>query len=191
RVPSGRTSNALSIPRVDKNIIDEHYHKLSKYGLHTLFMRSMNTVGARATGAAPGIKLIGNSTWRAGGRPGRHDKLLTLDTSSTQGKVSSIPTVLSWDSSVSLEGFLPFILLLVIIVVVSIVVVTVILVVVGEGRKKSQGSNIGDSENTRDEGKTVGRAIGACGGISDSLLVALYACMTFIYGSSWKGKMAS
>nr|GEV06219.1 hypothetical protein [Tanacetum cinerariifolium] len=34
-------------------------------------------------------------------------------------------------------------------------------------------------------------AIGVCGGISDSLLVALYACMTFIYGSSWKGEMAS
>ncbi|GKB32246.1 hypothetical protein Tco_0871647 [Tanacetum coccineum] len=60
------------------------------------------------------------------------------------------------------------------------------------GRKKSQGSNIGDSGNTRDEGKTVGEAIGACGsGIGDSSLVALYACMTFIYGSSWKGEMAS
>ncbi|GJZ35169.1 hypothetical protein Tco_0580986 [Tanacetum coccineum] len=34
------------------------------------------------------------------------------------------------------------------------------------GRKKSWGSNIGDG-------------------------VALYACMTFIYGSSWKGEMAS
>ncbi|GKG18274.1 hypothetical protein Tco_0372572, partial [Tanacetum coccineum] len=31
------------------------------------------------------------------------------------------------------------------------------------GRKKYQGSNIGDSGNTRDGGKTVGRAIGACG----------------------------
>ncbi|GKA36532.1 hypothetical protein Tco_0723023 [Tanacetum coccineum] len=31
------------------------------------------------------------------------------------------------------------------------------------GRKKSQGSNIGDSGNTRDGGKTVGGAIGACG----------------------------
>nr|GEY18193.1 hypothetical protein [Tanacetum cinerariifolium] len=38
------------------------------------------------------------------------------------------------------------------------------------GRKKSQGSNIGDSDNTGDEGKTVGGAIGACGGICDSLL---------------------
>nr|GEX18954.1 hypothetical protein [Tanacetum cinerariifolium] len=111
----------------------------------------------------------------------------------TQGKVSSIPTVLSWGGSVSHEGFLPSIMLLVvIIVVVVIVVVTVILVVVvGKGRKKSRGSNIGDSDNTRDEGKTVGGAIGACGEISDSLLVALYACMTFIYGSSWKGEMSS
>ncbi|GKE93008.1 hypothetical protein Tco_1574103 [Tanacetum coccineum] len=60
------------------------------------------------------------------------------------------------------------------------------------GRKKSRGSNIGDSGNTRDIGKIVGGEIGACGsGIGDSLLVALYACMTFIYGSSWKGEMAS
>ncbi|GJW28778.1 hypothetical protein Tco_0045653 [Tanacetum coccineum] len=42
------------------------------------------------------------------------------------------------------------------------------------------------------EAKTVRGAIGACGsGIGDSLLVPLYACMTFIYGSSWKGEMAS
>ncbi|GKD26874.1 hypothetical protein Tco_1233088 [Tanacetum coccineum] len=40
--------------------------------------------------------------------------------------------------------------------------------------------------------KKDGGAIGAHGGgIGDSLLVALYACMTFIYGSSWKGEMAS
>ncbi|GJU02508.1 hypothetical protein Tco_1112846 [Tanacetum coccineum] len=38
----------------------------------------------------------------------------------------------------------------------------------------------------------VGGAIGACGrGIGNSLLVVLYACMTFIYGSSWKCEMAS
>nr|GEY61042.1 hypothetical protein [Tanacetum cinerariifolium] len=42
---------------------------LSKYGLHTRFMRSMNTAGARATGAAPGTNSIWNSTWRTGGRP--------------------------------------------------------------------------------------------------------------------------
>ncbi|GKD49231.1 hypothetical protein Tco_1278207, partial [Tanacetum coccineum] len=60
------------------------------------------------------------------------------------------------------------------------------------GRNKSQESNIDDSGNTRDGGKTVGGAIGDYGGvIGDSLLVALYACITFIYGSSWKGKMAS
>ncbi|GKB54251.1 hypothetical protein Tco_0905004 [Tanacetum coccineum] len=54
------------------------------------------------------------------------------------------------------------------------------------------GSNSGDGGNTRDEGKTVGGAIGARGGgIGDLLLVALYACMTFIYGSSWKGEMVS
>nr|GEX11702.1 hypothetical protein [Tanacetum cinerariifolium] len=58
-------------------------------------------------------------------------------------------------------------------------------------RKKSRGSNIVDSDNTGDEGNTVGGAIGACGGISDSLPVALYTCMTFIYESLWKGKMAS
>ncbi|GKG46511.1 hypothetical protein Tco_0501357, partial [Tanacetum coccineum] len=55
-------------------------------------------------------------------------------------------------------------------------------------RKKSWGSNIGDSGNTGDKGKTVGGAIGARGsGIGDSL----YACMTFIYGSSCKGKIVS
>ncbi|GKF45112.1 hypothetical protein Tco_0131664, partial [Tanacetum coccineum] len=59
-------------------------------------------------------------------------------------------------------------------------------------RKKSWGSNIGDSGNTGDGGNTVCGAIGACsGGIGYSLLVALYACMTSIYGSSWKGEMAS
>ncbi|GJU48101.1 putative ribonuclease H-like domain-containing protein [Tanacetum coccineum] len=50
-----------------------------------------------------------------------------------------------------------------------------------------------DREQARflDGGKAVGGAIGACGsGIGDSLLVALYACITFIYGSSWKGEMA-
>ncbi|GKD45156.1 hypothetical protein Tco_1269801 [Tanacetum coccineum] len=58
--------------------------------------------------------------------------------------------------------------------------------------QKSQGSNSGDSGNIRDGGKIVGRAIGACGsGIGDSLLVTLYACITFIYGSLWKGKMVS
>ncbi|GKG26274.1 hypothetical protein Tco_0399420, partial [Tanacetum coccineum] len=49
------------------------------------------------------------------------------------------------------------------------------------GGKKCRESNIGDSDNTRDGGKIVGEAIGACG---NSLLVASYACMTFIYGSS-------
>ncbi|GJW64940.1 hypothetical protein Tco_0116824, partial [Tanacetum coccineum] len=50
------------------------------------------------------------------------------------------------------------------------------------GRKKCQESNIGDSDNTGDGGKIVGGAIGACGGIGNSLSVASYACMTFIYG---------
>ncbi|GJS99941.1 hypothetical protein Tco_0821111 [Tanacetum coccineum] len=57
---------------------------------------------------------------------------------------------------------------------------------ISSGRKKSQGSNIDDG------GKIVGEAIGAHGsGIGDSLLVASYACITFIYRSSWKGEMAS
>ncbi|GJZ55418.1 hypothetical protein Tco_0610611 [Tanacetum coccineum] len=63
---------------------------------------------------------------------------------------------------------------------------------ISSGRKKSRGSNSGDGGNTKDGGKTVGGEIGArSGGIGDSSLVALYACMNFIYGSSWKGKMAS
>ncbi|GJV97253.1 hypothetical protein Tco_1548830 [Tanacetum coccineum] len=44
--------------------------------------------------------------------------------------------------------------------------------------KKSQESNIGGSDNTRDIGKTAGRAIIAWG---DG--IASYACITFIYGS--------
>ncbi|GKC24989.1 hypothetical protein Tco_1027139, partial [Tanacetum coccineum] len=61
--------------------------------------------------------------------------------------------------------------------------------IVGQNLAKSWGSNSG---NTGDGGKIVGGAIGACGrGIGNSLLVALYACMTFIYGSSWKGEIAS
>ncbi|GKD53596.1 hypothetical protein Tco_1286983 [Tanacetum coccineum] len=59
-------------------------------------------------------------------------------------------------------------------------------------RKKSQGSNSGDGGNTRGRGKIVRGAIGACSSrIGDSLLVALYDCMTFIYGSSLKGEMVS
>ncbi|GJY91816.1 putative ribonuclease H-like domain-containing protein [Tanacetum coccineum] len=63
---------------------------------------------------------------------------------------------------------------------------------ISSGRKKSWGSNSGDGGNTGDEGKMGSGVIGAYGGrIGDSLLVALYACMTFIYGSSWKGEMVS
>ncbi|GJS14702.1 hypothetical protein Tco_0409174 [Tanacetum coccineum] len=63
---------------------------------------------------------------------------------------------------------------------------------ISSGKKKYQGSNSGDGGNTGDGGKTVGGAIGARGGgIGYSSLVELYACMTFIYGSSWKGEMAS
>ncbi|GKE67388.1 hypothetical protein Tco_1521549, partial [Tanacetum coccineum] len=49
------------------------------------------------------------------------------------------------------------------------------------GGKKCQESNIGDSDNTGDGGKIISRAIRACG---NSLSVASYACMPFIYGSS-------
>nr|GEV34444.1 hypothetical protein [Tanacetum cinerariifolium] len=61
---------------------------LSKYGLHTRFMRSMNTAGARATGAALGIKSIWNSTWRTGGRPGRSSRK-TSENSLTTGQNQS------------------------------------------------------------------------------------------------------
>ncbi|GJU20462.1 hypothetical protein Tco_1153804 [Tanacetum coccineum] len=51
-----------------------------------------------------------------------------------QGKASSIPTIFSWDGSISPDSFLPSImLLLVIIVAVAIVVKVVLVVVVGEG----------------------------------------------------------
>ncbi|GKB28818.1 hypothetical protein Tco_0868219 [Tanacetum coccineum] len=61
-----------------------------------------------------------------------HDKsLILVGASFTQGKVPSIPTIFSWGSSISPDGFLSSILMLVVIIVaVIIVVVTVILVVV-------------------------------------------------------------
>ncbi|GKE64516.1 hypothetical protein Tco_1518677, partial [Tanacetum coccineum] len=43
----------------------------------------------------------------------------------TQGKASSIPTIFSWDDSISPKGFLPSILLLVVIIVTAVVVVVV------------------------------------------------------------------
>ncbi|GJZ24505.1 hypothetical protein Tco_0561964 [Tanacetum coccineum] len=54
------------------------------------------------------------------------------------------------------------------------------------GEKKSPESNIGDSDNTGDGGKIVGGGIVTYGG-----LMASYACMTFIYGSSCKGEKTS
>nr|GEY90901.1 hypothetical protein [Tanacetum cinerariifolium] len=51
---------------------------------------------------------------------------------------------------------------------------------------KSWESNIGDSDNTRDEGKIAGRAITTWGGGMIS-----YACMTSIFESSCKGKKTS
>ncbi|GJW48163.1 hypothetical protein Tco_0079809 [Tanacetum coccineum] len=57
---------------------------------------------------------------------------------------------------------------------------------------KSQESNIGDSDNTRDGDTIVGEAIGVCsGGIGNSLPVASYSCMISIYGSSCKGEKTS
>ncbi|GJY67588.1 hypothetical protein Tco_0469826 [Tanacetum coccineum] len=52
--------------------------------------------------------------------------------------------------------------------------------------KKSRESSIGDSDNTRDGGKTAGRAIITWGGG-----IASYACMFFIYRSSCKGEKTS
>ncbi|GJZ24538.1 hypothetical protein Tco_0561997 [Tanacetum coccineum] len=52
--------------------------------------------------------------------------------------------------------------------------------------KKSQESNIGDSDNTRDDGKTAGKAIITWGGGITS-----YACMFFIYRSSCKDEKTS
>nr|GFA52054.1 hypothetical protein [Tanacetum cinerariifolium] len=49
-----------------------------------------------------------------------------LSTSSIQGKVSSIPTVLSWIDSISSDGFLPCILLVVVIMVTVIIVAVVL-----------------------------------------------------------------
>nr|GEW77376.1 hypothetical protein [Tanacetum cinerariifolium] len=54
------------------------------------------------------------------------------------------------------------------------------------GGKKSQELN---SDNTR--GTTVGKAIEACSGGIGNSLVASYACMNSIYGSSCKGEKTS
>ncbi|GJW39733.1 hypothetical protein Tco_0065578 [Tanacetum coccineum] len=54
------------------------------------------------------------------------------------------------------------------------------------GGKKSRESNIGDSDNTGDGGKTAGGGIVTYGG-----LMASYACMTLLYGSSCKGEKTS
>ncbi|GKA80985.1 hypothetical protein Tco_0787677 [Tanacetum coccineum] len=48
----------------------------------------------------------------------------------TQGKAFSIPTIFSWGSSISPDGFLLSILLLLVIIVAFVIVVTVVLVVV-------------------------------------------------------------
>ncbi|GJS64636.1 hypothetical protein Tco_0679200 [Tanacetum coccineum] len=69
--------------------------------------------GALATGVAPGIKSIWNSTWRTGGRPGM----------TNNGHC--------WGGSISPEGFLSSVLLwLVIIVAVVGVGVTVVVVII-------------------------------------------------------------
>ncbi|GKF48379.1 hypothetical protein Tco_0141630, partial [Tanacetum coccineum] len=43
----------------------------------------------------------------------------------TQGKASSIPTIFSWGDSISLDGFLPSILLLLVIIVAVAIVVMI------------------------------------------------------------------
>nr|GEU34361.1 hypothetical protein [Tanacetum cinerariifolium] len=57
---------------------------------------------------------------------------------------------------------------------------------ISSGGEKSQESN---SDNI--EGTTVGEVIGACSGGIGNSLVASYACMTSIYGSSCKGEKTS
>ncbi|GJU20896.1 hypothetical protein Tco_1154238 [Tanacetum coccineum] len=87
---------------------------LSKYGLHTRFMRSMNTV-------VPGqmTYLVASLT------PDSARSYVMQGASFTQGTVSTIPFV----GSISPEGFLPPILLLV--VIIATVVVTVVVVAIG------------------------------------------------------------
>nr|GEZ69309.1 hypothetical protein [Tanacetum cinerariifolium] len=54
--------------------------------------------------------------------------------------------------------------------------------------RKSRDSSVGFTE---DGGKVVGRAIGLCSGGIGNSLAASYACMTSIYGSSYKGEKTS
>ncbi|GKD00752.1 hypothetical protein Tco_1171026, partial [Tanacetum coccineum] len=91
--------------------------------------------GARATGVAPRIKSIWNSTWQTGGRPGR-SLGKTFENSLTTvagplflqflGTVSSIPIVFSWGGSIRPEGFLSFILLLAVVIAAVAMVVLVV-----------------------------------------------------------------
>ncbi|GJS97119.1 hypothetical protein Tco_1028668 [Tanacetum coccineum] len=96
--------------------------------------------GALATGVAPGIKSIWNSTWRTGGRPGMTnnghwyaDYLVARSFVYTVlGKASSIIYYFQYGGgSISPEGFLSSVLLwLVIIVAVVGVGVTVVVVII-------------------------------------------------------------
>ncbi|GKB97002.1 hypothetical protein Tco_0983139 [Tanacetum coccineum] len=106
--------------------------------------------------------------------------------------------------SISPNGFLPSILLL-LVIIVAVVIVVVTLPPKFEALKRidcssctpnaffmmnslqSQIPEVG--QKNREE---VEKKIGARGdGIGDSLLVALYNCITFIYISSWEGEMVS
>nr|GEX42186.1 hypothetical protein [Tanacetum cinerariifolium]GEX42193.1 hypothetical protein [Tanacetum cinerariifolium] len=118
---------------------------LSKYGLHTRFIRSMNTVGARATGTALGIKSIWNSTWRTGGRPGSSSGKTSRNSLTTgMTRTDTVADCFLWLAlcfcsfwlddptcfNISPKGFWPSILLLTVIIVTVAIVVAVVLVVV-------------------------------------------------------------
>nr|GEV90096.1 hypothetical protein [Tanacetum cinerariifolium] len=59
------------------------------------------------------------------------------------------------------------------------------------GEISSRGKKYRESNSDNTGGTTVGEAIGACSGGIGNSLVASYACMTSIYGSSCKGEKTS
>nr|GEV63103.1 hypothetical protein [Tanacetum cinerariifolium] len=132
--------------------------------------------------------------------------------------VLSIPFVLIQGGSISPDSFLPSILLLVVIlvtvVIVAVILVVVVVMIVGvvvvailsacsipiglaSEFHQDKASSLMLPEQQQHGHQLVARwppdswLVLQIGIRTYSGIIASYACMTFIYGSSWKGKMAS
>nr|GEU84839.1 hypothetical protein [Tanacetum cinerariifolium] len=158
RVPSGRTSNAWSIPYKFSALIfssliasvwasriyDGNFgvnmksliiNYVSKKLHDTDLEITLGELGTRVTGT----NLILSSTWRTGGRLSCSSGKTSRNSLTTVvgplflqflGTVSSVPTIRSWGGSIGPEGFRPSILLLTVNIVTVAIVVAVVLVIV-------------------------------------------------------------